>query len=122
MIASILTSVKKNLGVAESQVAFDPDILMYINGALSTLNQLGIGPDEGFRVEDDSETWDDFLGDDPNWDDVRIYVTLRVKMLFDPPPTSFAQQAFKEQIEELAVRLNVRREDAEWTDPTLLVP
>lgn len=119
MIASILNSVKKNLGIAADYDVYDDDILLYLNGVFSTLNQLGVGLDEGFLVEDDTATWDDFLGSDPRLNHVRTYATLRVKMHFDPPQTSYAQEAIKEQIKEHEWRLNVQREATEWTDPTV---
>lgn len=122
MIPSILNSVKKNLGIAEDYDVYDNDILLFINGVFSTLNQLGVGPDEGFLVEDDSAEWDDFLGGDPRKNHVRTYMFLKVKFMFDPPPTSYAQEAVKELIREHEVRISIQREDAEWTDPTVLVP
>lgn len=121
MIASILESVKKNLGVREDDESYDDVILLYTNGVFSALNQLGVGPVLGFRVEDGDDTWDDFLGDDPRLDHVRTYVTLRVKMLFDPPQNSYTQNAINEQIKELEWRLNAQREETMWTDPNPVV-
>jgi hypothetical protein len=121
VIESILTSVKKNIGVLEADVAYDPDILMYLNTAMSTLNQLGVGPEEGFLVEDESTTWGEFLGTDPRLNHVRTYVTLRVRMMFDPPQTSYLITAIEKQIDELAVRLNYQREETMWTDPNSVV-
>lgn len=121
MIASILNSVKKNLGIAADYDVFDSDILLFINGVFSTLNQLGVGPEDGFYVADDAVEWDDFLGADPRLNHVRTYVFLRVKLLFDPPQTSYAQEAVKEQIKEHEWRLNAQREETEWTDPTVLI-
>lgn len=121
MIASILDSVKKNLGIAADYDVFDSDILLFINGVFSTLNQLGVGPDDGFYVADDAVEWDDFLGADPRLNHVRTYVFLRVKLLFDPPQTSYAQEAVKEQIKEHEWRLNAQREETKWTDPTVLI-
>lgn len=109
MIQSILESTKKNVGIDAGYTAFDPDILMHINTALSTLTQLGIGPLEGLYVEDASVKWDDFFGGDPRLAAVRSYVTLRVRLLFDPPATSFAIDAIKEQIKEMEWRLEVAR-------------
>lgn len=117
MIDSILTSVKKNLGIAEDYEVFDPDILMHINTALSTLTQLGIGPETGFFVEDKTATWDDFLTEDHRFNSMRTYVTLKVRLLFDPPALSFVIEAIKEQIRELEWRLNVTREGDAWVDP-----
>lgn len=118
MVDSILTSTKKILGIDASYTAFDVDILMHINSVFSTLNQLGIGPENGFAIEDDTSTWDSFLGTDPRLNSVKTYIYLRVRLLFDPPATSFAIEAFKEQAKELEWRLNVLMEETIWVDPT----
>lgn len=110
MSDSILTSVKKVLGIAEEYTAFDPDIVLHINSVFSTLNQLGIGPEVGFAIEDKEDLWSDFLGNDIRLNSVKTYVCLRVRLLFDPPATSFVQDSMKRQIEELEWRLNVHRE------------
>jgi hypothetical protein len=117
MTDSILTSIKKNLGIDEAYEVFDPDILIYINSAFSTLTQLGVGPAEGFMIEDKEATWDTFLGTDPRLNAVKTYVQLRVKMLFDPPQTSYLIEAMKQQIQEHEWRLNVYVEHTIWTDP-----
>lgn len=121
MIASILTSVKKNLGIDESYTFFDDDILLYINGVFSTLNQLGIGPDDGFAIEDDTATWDTYLADNLKLSSVKTYMYLKVRLLFDPPTTSFAIEALNRQAQELEWRLNVVREETEWVDPNVPV-
>lgn len=114
---SILTSTKKALGLAEDYEAFDPDIIMHINSVFSTLNQLGIGPTLGFMIEDKEALWDTFLGSDPRLNNIKTYVYLRVRMLFDPPQTGFHTQAMQDQIKELEWRINVQREDEHWVDP-----
>lgn len=114
---SILTSTKKALGLEEDYEAFDPDIIMHINSVFSTLNQLGIGPGLGFMIEDKEALWDTFLGGDPRLNNVKTYVYLRVRMLFDPPQTGFHTTAMQDQIKELEWRINVQREDEQWTNP-----
>lgn len=120
MEQSILKSVKKTLGLTPSDDSFDEDVILHINSVFSILEQLGIGSDDGFMIEDDESTWDDFLGGDKRLSSVKTYVHLRVRLLFDPPGTSFALDAMKEQIQEIGWRLNVQREGEEWTDPLLL--
>lgn len=110
MEQSILKSTKKILGVDASYSAFDLDIITHINTAFSTLNELGIGPELGFMIEDDEALWSDFLGDDPRFNAVKTYVFLRVRVLFDPPTTGYLVTAMKEQIQELEWRLNRQRE------------
>jgi hypothetical protein len=116
---SILTSTKLALGLVEEYTAFDPQIIMYINSVFSTLNELGVGPDVGFMIEDKDATWSAFLGNDPRLNSVKTYVYLRVRLLFDPPNTGFTTTAIEKQIKELEWRLNVQRENTEWVDPNL---
>lgn len=113
MTDSILNGTKKILGLDPDYTAFDHDVITHINTALGTLNQLGIGPINGFMIDDDEATWDDFLAGDPRLNGVRTYVYLRVRLLFDPPNTSFAITAMQEQVKELEWRLNVHREGVE---------
>jgi len=107
---SILDSTKKVIGLAEDNTDFDVDIIMHINTAFSTLNQLGVGPDDGFAIEDADAVWSDFLMDVLPLNNIKTYIYLRVRMLFDPPTTSFTIAAMEKQIEELEWRINVYRE------------
>ncbi len=107
---SILNSVKKVLGLDEDDDGFDTDVLMHINSIFMVLNQLGIGPDQGFVIEDDSAVWSDFIGDDAMLNAAKTYIWLRVRMLFDPPSTSFHLASMEKQIDEIGYRLNVYRE------------
>jgi len=120
MEQSILKSTKKILGIAEDYTVFDLDISTHINSACSTLPQLGVGPVEGFIIEDDTALWTDFIDVDVDfqWNSVKSYVFLRVRMLFDPPQTSYLISASERQIQELEWRLNVHREETDWVDPS----
>ena len=117
MEQSILTSTKKILGVAEDYTVFDLDIITHINTAFSTLTQLGIGPVEGFMIEDEDAEWEDFIGVDNRLNSVKSYVFLKVRQLFDPPTTSYLIGAVDKQIQELEWRLNTTREATAWVDP-----
>ena len=112
---SILTSVKTVLGLAPEYTAFDEDITMHINSIFSDLTQIGVGPIDGFMIEDASAGWDEYITDDvpPNQlHSVRSLVFLRVRLLFDPPQTSYLISSFERQIEKFEWRLNVSREEA----------
>ena len=115
--SSILDSTKKTLGLSPDYDVFDPDIIMHINTVFSFLQQLGVGPTEGFMIEDASTTWDEFISD-TRLNSIKSYIFLRVKLLFDPPQTSFVLSAMKEQIQELEWRINVHREM--YNDPTII--
>lgn len=116
MAQSILNSIKKVVGLTEDDLSFDLDILMHTNSVFATLTQLGVGPDDGFEIENSTATWDDFLGSDKRYNFVKSYVYLRVRILFDPPSTSFLGAAFKEQIDEYTYRISVLRESDEWME------
>src|SRR3954467_15187727 len=117
METSILTSTKNVLGIAEDYTVFDLDIITHINTAFSTLTQLGVGPTNGFMIEDADAVWTDFIGDDLQYNAVKSYVFLRVRLLFDPPSTSYVIAAAERQVQELEWRLNVHREETGWVDP-----
>jgi hypothetical protein len=114
---SILTSTKKILGIDAAYTVFDLDILTHINSAFGTLTQLGVGPPDGFMIEDESANWADFDGGDVGLNPVKTYIWLRVRQLFDPPTTSYLIAAFNDQIKEAEWRLNVYREGTDWVDP-----
>ncbi len=106
---SILLSTKKTLGLVESYDVFDPDIILHINSIFAILTQLGIGPEEGFSITNDEDVWSDFITD-ARLNTIKSYVYLRVRLLFDPPTTSYLMTAIQEQIKELEWRINVYRE------------
>lgn len=108
---SILGTLKKVNGIDPSYTAFDVDIIMYTNSAFSKLNQMGVGPPDGFEIEDDKAEWKDFLSGALPLNMVKSYMVLDVRLHFDPPPTSFAIAALKEQIEELSYRITLRAEE-----------
>ena len=104
---SILTSIKNLLGIIEECTDFDQIIIMHINSVFSILNQLGVGPTEGFSIEDDSAVWSDFIGNDPRLSDVKSFVYLKVRMLFDPPLSSAVAESMNRLASELEWRINV---------------
>ncbi len=103
---SILDSIKKQLGVTEDH--FDPDIVMGINTALFELMQIGVGPETGFSIIDSGDIWQDFLGDATDLESVKSYVHIKVKLLFDPPQTSFAIESMNNILTKIEWRLNIQ--------------
>jgi hypothetical protein len=118
MDQSILNSTKKILGIGPDDTSFDLDVMTYINSAFFNLHQLGIGPVEGFEVEDDRTEWADFGIDSlPMLHQLKTCVYLRARMMFDPPSTSYLLQAMERQVVEAEWRLNQMREETGWVDP-----
>lgn len=112
MTDSILNSVKHAIGGDINGSAFDADLIMHINATFNILQQMGIGPDTNFRIEDDSAVWSDFVGDD-ELPMVQSYMYLKVRLLFDPPSSSFVLDSMRNQAEEMEWRMNVE-EDPHW--------
>lgn len=104
---SILTSIKKLIGITEEDTTFDIDIIIAINSAFTVLNQLGVGPEEGFTISDDMTNWDEFLPEGKQLELVKTYIYLKVKLIFDPPSSSTVLEAFQRQVNECEWRLNV---------------
>lgn len=107
---SILTSIKKLLGITEEYTHFDVDIIMHINSVFMVLRQLGVGPASGFRIIDESATWDDFIPNTILMESVKSYVYLKVSLLFDTNQPSSVIEARSRMIAELEWRLNVAAE------------
>ena len=108
---SILTSIKKLLGLANDYKIFDEDIIMHINTVFMTLNQLGVGTKEVFNIEDDLAVWTDFLGEDEKKiSGVKTYIYQRVKLIFDPPSNSAHIQALERSINEFEWRCRFQAE------------
>lgn len=107
-MGSILTSIKKLLGIVENCADFDDVLIIYINSVFAVLHQLGVGPVEGFSIESDEEEWDDFIKGDPAiLRNVRTYMYLKVKLMFDPPQNSALLESINRQILEHESRLNM---------------
>lgn len=117
MEQSILRSVKKTLGIEPDDTSFDLDVITHINSVMTDLNQLGVGPDEGFMIEDDSAVWADFLGLGNRFNNVKTYMFFRLRLIWDPPKTSFEINAVNDQKKELEWRINVEFERTNWHDP-----
>lgn len=110
MEESILNSTKKILGLDADYTPFDVDVITHINAAFSILNQLGVGPEEGFSISDEGAMWADFGVPNNQLHLVKTYIYLKVRILFDPPATSFLLDTYNNQIKEYEWRLNTFRE------------
>lgn len=111
---SILTSIKKLLGISEEYTHFDNDIIMHINSVFMTLTQLGVGPSEGFSIKDTSAYWGEFVTESTKLQAVKTYMYLKVRLVFDPSSLGSATlAAYERQIQELEWRLNVAAEYSE---------
>lgn len=116
---SILKETKHVLGLGADYTPFDQDVILHINSIFGVLHQLGVGPEEPFYIQDDSIKWSAFIQGSNQINMVKTYMYLRVRLLFDPPTTSFAIKAMEDQIREFEYRLNTVGEETKWQDPFL---
>lgn len=107
---SILDSIKKILGMPPDYNAFDTNLIIHINSVFGILTQLGVGPEGGFSISDNTTTWQSYLGDSKDSEMVKSYIALKVRLVFDPPTIGAVMDAMKEQIREFEWRLNVGTE------------
>ena len=104
---SILLSVKKHLGIADEDTGFDEDILQDINTTFGVLTQLGVGPKEGYSIEDATAKWSDYFAGSNLLHMVKSYMNIKVKILFDTNSPSAVISALKEEANMLEWRINV---------------
>ena len=112
-VESILTSVKKLLGIQEEYKHFDEELVIQINSALMSANMIGIGPAAGFSIKDDTAKWEDFIGLRKDLEAIKTYIYHKVRVAFDPPQTGPLVEAINNQIKELEWRLTVQAENEE---------
>ena len=102
---SILTSIKRLLGITDECKDFDDELVVHINSALAILSQLGVGPEKGFSITGDAETWNNFMVDDARLGFVKSYIHLKVRLLFDPPASSSHVEAINRTVNEIEFRI-----------------
>lgn len=109
---SILNTVKKAVGLMPEYDAFDDTLIMHINSVFMILSQVGIGPAKGFRIEDNTAKWSDFLSnEEENYESIKSYICMKVRLLFDPPSSSTHMQCIKDLVGEFEWRLNFEAEE-----------
>jgi len=102
---SILDTIKKLLGIQPEYTSFDEDIIVGINSAFAALNQIGVGPTGGYMIEDNTQTWTDYITT-TNLNMVKSYVYMKTRLHFDPP-VGGVLDSMNRQIAELEWRLYV---------------
>lgn len=114
MAESILASIKDALEISDEDPDFDGELIMDINSAFLALNQLGVGPEKVFHIENYDTTWDDFLGEGiTDAYAAKTVVALRTKLIFEASTlTSNVVSALKEQIHEMEWRLMTQHDMA----------
>lgn len=107
---SILETIKKLLGLTNMITAFDEEITSHINSVFTTLNQLGVGPDEGYMINGYEQTWRDYVDNIQLATMVREFIYLKVRMIFDPPASSVVSDAYNQRTAEIEWRMNIQAE------------
>lgn len=111
-MVSILTTIKQLLGISEDVVDFDQEIIVFTNSAMGTLHLLGVGSTPVFSISDKTTTWAQFLGDSKEFEMVKTYIYMKVKLVFDPSNPSHVLTAFQQIVNEIEFRLIVQADNA----------
>lgn len=111
MQESILLTIKQMLGIPSEYSVFDEELVVYINTVIAALRQLGVGPENGFAITGENESWEDYIGDTSMYENVKAYIYLKVRMMFDPPSSSFVLEAFKNQAAEIEWRIYIQADE-----------
>lgn len=122
MTDSILDDIKKVCGIDAEYTAFDQDVMMHINSEFAVLNQVGVGPAAGFMIADNTPVWDDFLQGEMRLNMVKSYMYLKLRLIFDPPSTSYLIAAWEKQADMFLWRAREFREGIAWTPPISSTP
>lgn len=109
-MSSILNDVKKVCNVPPDYTAFDQELILHVNSIFMVLKQLGVGPEEGFRITGETEEWESYSGVD-DLEAVKTYLGLRVKLIFDPNGSSYVISALEKVCSELEWRLCLEAEE-----------
>jgi hypothetical protein len=112
---SILTSIKKLLGISEDDTHFDIDIIMHINSTLSILTQIGAGPTNGFSISDKTAVWTDFISSNRKLEMVKSYVYIKVRLVFDPPASTALIESMKRAADEYEWRISTTVDPGDTT-------
>ena len=104
---SILTSIKKLMGLTEEYDVFDQDILILINSVLFELEQLGVKAKDGFSLTDKTVVWSDYSDDDRLLNALKPYIYMKTKLTFDPPTSSGALESMNRIIDRFEWRINL---------------
>ena len=116
MIESILISIRKQIGLDENCKDFDADLIIHINSAFMNLKQIGVGPDEGYSIQDTSEVWEDYIDTDANPElktllsAIKTFIYLKVRLAFDPPQGGAVLEHMNKMLAETEWRINVEAE------------
>ena len=113
---SILETIKKMLDIADEDTAFDTDVIMHINAALAELIHVGVGPQDGYRIQDKTETWGEFVTDPVQLSTVIEYVYCKTKLVFDPPSNSFTCDALGKRADESQWRAYMLADEQKGTE------
>lgn len=101
METSILKTIREMIGPSASYDVFDTNLITHINSAFARLCELGVGPEQPFRIQDDTAEWTDFMDADQMHPGVKDYIYLKVSLIFDPPASATVANLYKEELEKL---------------------
>lgn len=105
-MTSILDTIKKLCGIPDDCTDFDVDMVIHINSVFDILYQLGVGPANGFAIEDNQAKWTDYIDDYACINMIKTYMYLKVRPYFEPTTgTGATIKSTEELLKELEWRI-----------------
>lgn len=107
---SILQDIKTMLSnIPFEMKAFDEELILYINSAIFKLSNQGTFWNNK-KVTGYDETWDSLFEEAPEVNSIKEFIFIDVKLVFDPPSSSYGINSFKARADELAWRVSCTSE------------
>ena len=101
----ILNDTKELLGLPSNVTDFDLQLINHINSVLYTLTTIGVG-EVNYQTTLTDGNLSLFV---PNNEEIQatlqMYIFMKVRLLFDPPSSSFVLTSLEAQLKELEWRL-----------------
>lgn len=101
----ILDTVRKILGGDMVDPHFNPELIIHINTVIAILDQIGVTVTTKTITE--NTTWNELIPEVNLIEEVKTFLPLKVKMIFDPPTGSSAMNALEKTISECEWRILV---------------
>lgn len=114
MSGMVIEHIRKSVGLTEDNSEFDTELLNHINLSIVKANQNGVKLNK--LIVDEVTTWDELIDTDAVGYDslgaLPTFISLNVKLLFDPPPPSSVEFHVRSLDESLwRLRIAYEKED-----------
>lgn len=102
---TVLEDVRKVIGGDMIDPHFDQELCMHINSVLVGLRQIGVKT--GTNIVNDETLWSELVPNIIDVESIKTWLGLKVRLIFDPPTSSYVSSAIEENLRELEFRIQL---------------